>query len=469
MHAVRADSDTPGGTEMQEIFREYDIRGVVGRDLTSNRMHEIGRAIGTAANERGENEVAVARDGRLSGPTLAAAVKAGIQSTGIGVIDLGAVPTPLLYYATQVLETRTGVMVTASHNPPQYNGLKVVLDGEALFGDGIRDLYRRMQQGCTPGQQGAHRDMDLSGEYIERIAGSVELARPLRVVVDCGNGIAGNLAPDLLRRLGCDVTELYCEVDGHFPNHHPDPGRPENLASLQNAVLAHAADLGLAFDGDGDRLGLVTEAAEIVWPDRVLMMFARDVLRRRPGAGVVYDVKCTNRLEPLVRDLGGRPLIWKSGHSLIKARMRETGALLGGEMSGHFVLADEWFRFDDAFYAAARLLEIFCRDERPVSVQVAEFPSGLTTPELRVEMAEGESTVFMDRLRERANFDAARLITVDGLRVERTHGWGLVRASNTSPGLVLRFEADDVHSMEEIQALFRRELLATDSRISLPF
>jgi phosphomannomutase/phosphoglucomutase len=238
---------------------------------------------------------------------------------------------------------------------------------------------------------------------------------------------------------------------------------------LQNAVLAHAADLGLAFDGDGDRLGLVTEAAEIVWPDRVLMMFARDVLRRRPGAGVVYDVKCTSRLEPLVRDLGGKPLIWKSGHSLIKARMRETGALLGGEMSGHFVLADEWFRFDDAFYAAARLLEIFCRDERPVSEQVAEFPSGLTTPELRVEMAEGESTVFMQRLRERANFDEARLITVDGLRVERTHGWGLVRASNTSPGLVLRFEADDVHSMEEIQALFRRELLATDSRISLPF
>lgn len=454
---------------MREIFREYDIRGVVGQGLNPATVYEIGRAIGSIAAERGERQVAVARDGRLSGPSLSNALTEGIKSTGRDVIYLGAVPTPVLYYATQVLDTRAGVMVTGSHNPADYNGLKVVIDGQALHGEVIRDIYRRIQEGRFHTGRGTEQSVELGSEYIRRISDCVRLARPLRVVVDCGSAIAGELAPSLLRALGCEVVELYCEVDGHFPHHHPDPSRPQNLADLCATVRSEKAHLGLAFDGDADRLGVVTDEGEIIWPDQVMMPLAQEVLEQHPGAGIVFDVKCSARLARLITERGGQPLMYKSGHSLIKSYMRQTGALLGGEMTGHFAYADEWYGFDDGLYAAARLLRIVSRDERPVTAQFADYPVGINTPELRIEMTEGEPAVFMKRLIQQADFGPGRVITLDGLRVEFAHSWGLVRASNTTPSLVLRFEADDKQALAEVQGLFRRQLRALDPHLSLPF
>ena len=455
----------------KSIFREYDIRGVVERDLTPEVVRDIGQAVGSLAAERGETGIAVGCDGRLSSPALCAALKAGIRAAGLDVIDLGAVSTPLLYYATHTLDaTRAGVMVTGSHNPPQYNGLKIVIDRIALHGEVIRDLRRRIETGDLRHGHGGERSANIRADYIQRIAGALRLSKLLKIVVDCGNAIAARTAPTLLRALGCDVVELYCEVDGRFPNHHPDPSIPENLADLQAAVRQHRADIGLAFDGDADRLGVVNAAGEIIWPDRVLMPLAEEVLLRHPGAAVVYDVKCSWNLTRLIERLGGQPILWKSGHSLIKAKMRETGALLGGEMTGHFVHADDWFGFDDAFYAAARLLRLLARRGGSSAEFFAAWPTGLNTPELRLDMAEGEPFAFMERLAARADFGAdARLITLDGLRVEFPHGWGLVRASNTTPSLVLRFEADDPAAMTEIQDRFRRRLLALQADLRLPF
>ncbi len=455
----------------KSIFREYDIRGVVDRDLTPEVVRDIGQAVGSLAAERGETSVAVGRDGRLSSPALCATLKAGIRAAGLDVIDLGAVSTPLLYYATHTLDaTRAGVMVTGSHNPPQYNGLKIVIDRIALHGEVIRDLRRRIETGDLRHGRGNERFADIRADYIHRIAGVLRLPKPLKVVVDCGNAIAAKTAPTLLRALNCEVVELYCEVDGRFPNHHPDPSIPENLVDLQTAVREHRADIGLAFDGDADRLGVVTDAGEIIWPDRVLMPLAEEVLLQHPGAAVVYDVKCSRHLTGLIERLGGQPILWKTGHSLIKAKMRETGALLGGEMTGHFVHADDWFGFDDAFYAAARLLRLLARRGVSSAEFFAAWPIGLNTPELRLDMAEGEPFAFMDRLAARADFGPdARLITLDGLRVEFPHGWGLVRASNTTPSLVLRFEADDPAAMTEIQDRFRQQLLALQSDLRLPF
>ena len=455
----------------KSIFREYDIRGVVDRDLTPEVVRDIGQAVGSLAAERGETSVAVGRDGRLSSPALCATLKAGIRAAGLDVIDLGAVSTPLLYYATHTLDaTRAGVMVTGSHNPPQYNGLKIVIDRIALHGEVIRDLRRRIETGDLRHGRGNERFADIRADYIHRIAGALRLPKPLKVVVDCGNAIAAHTAPPLLRALDCEVVELYCEVDGRFPNHHPDPSIPENLVDLQTAVREHRADIGLAFDGDADRLGVVTDAGEIIWPDRVLMPLAEEVLLQHPGAAVVYDVKCSRHLTGLIERLGGQPILWKTGHSLIKAKMRETGALLGGEMTGHFVHADDWFGFDDAFYTAARLLRLLARRGVSSAEFFAAWPIGLNTPELRLDMAEGEPFAFMDRLAARADFGPdARLITLDGLRVEFPHGWGLVRASNTTPSLVLRFEADDPAAMTEIQDRFRQQLLALQSDLRLPF
>lgn len=454
---------------IQAIFREYDIRGVVGHTLTPDVVQEIGRAIGTIAAEHGEQQVAVARDGRLSGPALSEALRAGLKAAGREVVYLGAVPTPVLYYATQVLDTRAGVMVTGSHNAADYNGLKVVIDGQALHGDVIRDIYRRIEAGRFYRGRGGEQRLDLQPEYIKRISNAIHLARPLKVVVDCGNAIAGELAPALLRALGCKVVELHCEVDGRFPHHHPDPSQPENLTELCSTVRAVEADIGLALDGDADRLGVVTGEGKIIWPDQVMMPLAREVLENHPGAAIVFDVKCSNRLERLITELGGKPLMWKTGHSLIKSYMRATGALLGGEMTGHFAHADEWFGFDDGLYAAARLLRILSRDPRPIDAQFADYPVGINTPELRIDMAEGEPLVFMERLIGQADFGPARLITLDGLRVEFEQGWGLVRASNTTPSLVLRFEADNERALAEIQGIFRRELHRIDPQLSLPF
>ena len=455
----------------KSIFREYDIRGVVDRDLTPDVVRAIGQAVGSLAAERGETSVAVGRDGRLSSPALGEALKAGIRAAGLDVIDLGAVSTPVLYYATHTLaETRAGVMVTGSHNPPQYNGLKIVIDRIALHGEVIRDLRRRIETGDLRHGAGHERFADIRMDYIRRISDTLRLPKPLKVVVDCGNAIAAKTAPILLRALGGEVVELYCEVDGRFPNHHPDPSIPENLADLQAAVRAHQADIGLAFDGDADRLGVVTDAGEIIWPDRVLMPLAEEVLTHHPGAAIVYDIKCSGHLTRLIERLGGQPILWKTGHSLIKAKMRETGALLGGEMTGHFVHADDWFGFDDAFYAAARLLRLLARRGGSSAEFFAAWPAGLSTPELRLDMAEGAPFAFMERLAAQADFGPeARVITLDGLRVEFPQGWGLVRASNTTPSLVLRFEADDPAALAEIQDRFRRPLLALQPDLALPF
>ncbi|HRZ23634.1 MAG TPA: phosphomannomutase/phosphoglucomutase [Candidatus Contendobacter sp.] len=455
----------------KSIFREYDIRGVVDRDLTPDVVRAIGQAVGSLAAERGETSVAVGRDGRLSSPALGEALKAGILAAGLDVIDLGAVSTPVLYYATHTLaETRAGVMVTGSHNPPQYNGLKIVIDRIALHGEVIRDLRRRIETGDLRQGSGRERSAHIRLDYIRRVSEALPLPKPLKVVVDCGNAIAAKTAPPLLRALGCEVVELYCEVDGRFPNHHPDPSVPENLADLQAAVREHQADIGLAFDGDADRLGVVTGAGEIIWPDRVLMPLAEEVLMQHPGAAIVYDVKCSWHLTRLIERLGGQPILWKSGHSLIKAKMRETGALLGGEMTGHFVHADDWFGFDDAFYAAARLLRLLARRGGSSAEFFAAWPAGLSTPELRLDMAEGAPFAFMERLAAQADFGPeARVITLDGLRVEFPQGWGLVRASNTTPSLVLRFEADDPAALAEIQDRFRRPLLALQPDLALPF
>ncbi|MDQ2695668.1 MAG: phosphomannomutase/phosphoglucomutase [Pseudomonadota bacterium] len=454
---------------MKSIFREYDIRGVVGQSLTADKVRLIGQAIGSLAAERGERQIAVARDARLSSPELCQALKQGLRQAGQTVIDLGILPTPVLYFATQTLSTRAGVMVTGSHNPPQYNGLKIVIDGVALHGDVIRDLYRRIGQGDLRRGQGGETTAAVGDAYIRRLAESIRLDRPLKVVVDCGNAVAGAMAPQLLRAIGAQVAELYCEVDGRFPHHHPDPSIPANLADLQARVLAEKADLGVAFDGDADRLGIVTEQGEIIWPDRIMMPLAQEVLENHPGAKIIYDVKCSTRLARLIARLGGEPIMWKTGHSVIKAKMRETGALLGGEMTGHFAFADAWYGFDDGLYAAARLLRILARDPRPVSAQIADYPVGINTPELRIPMAEGAAAAFMEQLAARADFGPGRLYTLDGLRVEFDHGWGLVRASNTTPSLVLRFEADDQTRLLAIQDLFRRQLLALDPALALPF
>jgi phosphomannomutase len=452
------------------VFKAYDIRGIVGTTIDEAFAEHLGRAFGTEALAAGERAVAVGRDGRLSGPALAAALMRGLASTGLDVVDLGPVTTPMLYF---VAATRgrhgcnSGIQVTGSHNPKDYNGFKMVLAGRAIYGADIQRLRERMTAEDYAQGRGRIGAMDIGAEYAARIARDCMLARRMKIVVDCGNGIAGASAPGILRTLGCDVTELYSEVDGDFPNHHPDPSKPENLAELIATVKRTKAELGLAFDGDGDRLGVVTKDGEIIWPDRQLMLFAADILQRQPGATIIYDVKCTQRLAPLVRAAGGTPLMWKTGHSLVKAKLRETGAPIAGEMSGHIFFAERWYGFDDATYTAARLLEILSRSTNPSAVLDA-LPTSHATPELNVACAEGEHHDVIERLRSRARFPGAdEVITIDGLRAEYADGFGLVRASNTTPMLVLRFEGHTAAALERIQAHFMAELRAVkpDARI----
>jgi phosphomannomutase/phosphoglucomutase len=453
----------------RSIFRAYDIRGVVGQTLTAAAVRQIGRAIGSEALQRGCNTVVVGRDGRLSGPELAEALIAGLNATGCDVKDIGVVPTPVLYFAAHYLDTQTGVVVTGSHNPPDYNGLKIVIDGETLSGDSIQHLYERIEEGNLISGQGSVENMNVVPDYIERIRSDVQVGRQLKVVVDCGNGVAGGVAPMLLRELGCEVSELYCEVDGNFPNHHPDPSKVDNLQDLIAAVKGQQADIGLAFDGDGDRLGVVTAEGSIVWPDRVLMLFIADILERNPGGLIIYDVKCSRFLDGIIREHGGEPLMWKTGHSFIKAKIRESGALLAGEMSGHIFFKERWYGFDDGLYTAARLLEVLGKDARPVSEVFASLPDSVNTPELNIAMQEGEPPKFMDRLMASAHFEDAQVSTIDGLRVEFPDGWGLVRASNTTPVLVLRFEADDKAGLSRIMGEFRRVMQQVDADLPLPF
>jgi phosphomannomutase/phosphoglucomutase len=454
------------------IFKAYDIRGIVGSTLTGDIVHDIGRAIGSEAAAAGLTVVAVGRDGRLSGAGFAAALARGIRSAGVDVIDAGMVPTPLLYFTAHRLAGGSGVMVTGSHNPPQYNGFKIMLGGVTLAGEQIQRLRQRIEQSDfhTAAQQGGYSSIDPIPDYLAEVSSGVCAARKLRVVIDCGNGVAGIVAPRLLRALGCEVIELFCDVDGHFPNHHPDPSQPENLVDLINAVVQRGADLGLAFDGDGDRLGVVDASGHVVWPDRQMMLYAADVLSRKPGAPIIFDVKCSRHLERVVREHGGEPVMARTGHSLIKAKLKELDAPLAGEMSGHIFFRERWYGFDDALYTAARLIEILARDPRTPAEVFAELPDALSTPELRLDFTqEGDNHHFMERFLANPHIEGARIITIDGLRAEFADGWGLVRASNTTPSLILRFEADSEAALTRIQDVFRRALRAVEPGIAVPF
>jgi phosphomannomutase/phosphoglucomutase len=451
------------------IFKAYDIRGIVGDTLTVSGVEQIGRAIGSEARARGRDTVAIGRDGRTSGPELAAALARGLQASGVNVIDVGMVATPMLYFAAHELGTLSGVMVTGSHNPPQYNGLKMMLAGDTLSGEAIQALRARITGNDLTTGNGSYRTHEIRAAYLERIISTLKLARPMRIAVDCGNGVAGATAPELYRKLGCNVEELFCEVDGSFPNHHPDPSQPHNLEDLIAALKNGDTELGLAFDGDGDRLGVVTKSGKIIYPDRQLMLFAADVLSRVPGGEVIFDVKCTRHLFAWITKHGGKPVLWKTGHSFIKKKLKETGAPLAGEMSGHIFFKERWYGFDDGLYAGARLLEILSRSADPCAVLEA-LPDSISTPELQWELSEGENYTLMDALQKSARFDGAReIITIDGLRVEYPDGFGLARPSNTTPIIVLRFEADNTDALKRIQADFRKALLAVKPSATLPF
>lgn len=463
-------SDKPVNVD-RSIFRAYDIRGVLGQTLTNGVAHLIGRAIGSEAQQRGLREIVVGRDGRLSGPELSAALIEGLRASGCDVIDIGLAPTPLTYYAAFQLQTGSCVSVTGSHNPPDYNGFKVVLGGETLAETAIQDLYGRIAENRFSSGEGGLQVMDLTQDYVTRITDDIQVERPLKIVVDCGNGVAGAVAPAVLEGIGCEVIQLYCEVDGQFPNHHPDPSDLHNLQDLIMSVKQTGADLGIAFDGDGDRLGVVTRTGDVIYPDRLLMLFAIDVLSRNPGATIIYDVKCTGHLQPLILQHGGSPIMWRTGHSLIKAKMRETDAQLAGEMSGHFFFAERWYGFDDGIYAAARLLEILAGDldGRAPEEIFASVPKGVSTPELKIPLHEGEHYRFIETFKARAVFEGARLTTIDGVRADWSDGWGLVRASNTTPVLVLRFDADNEAALLRIQGVFREQFRLIDSAMPLPF
>ena len=452
-----------------EIFKAYDIRGIVNKSLTAEVVRQVGHALGSLAVEQGQTAIAVGRDGRLSGPELAGALMDGICAAGVDAIDVGCVPTPLTYFAAYELGCHSCVSVTGSHNPPDYNGLKMVIGGTTLALDAIQDLKKRIEAGNLKHGQGERRSADIKAAYVDKIVGDVKLARPMKIVMDCGNGVAGAIAPELFKRLGCDIIPLYCEVDGNFPNHHPDPSKPENLADVIKALKETDAEIGIAFDGDGDRLGVVTKDGEIIVPDRQLMLFAADVLSRVPGGTVIYDVKCTRLLAPWIRQHGGVPLMWNTGHALVKAKLKETGAPLAGEMSGHTFFKERWYGFDDGLYTGARLLEILSQaaDANPV---LKNLPNSPSTPELNIKMAEGEPFALIDKLKAEGQFEGAeQIVTIDGVRVEYADGFGLARPSNTTPVVVLRFEADNAVALERIQAGFRQAISAVWPGIQLPF
>ena len=451
-----------------EIFRAYDIRGVVGRSLTPEVVGAVGRALAALGRERGAPTFAVGRDGRHSGPELAGALIEGLNSGGADVIEVGRVPTPVVYFAAHHFGCQSAVAVTGSHNPPEYNGLKMVVAGNTLSGDEIQKLKRLAESDIKP-RKGKTASKDILDAYVDRIASDVKLARPFKIATDCGNGVAGVVAPRLFRRLGCEVTELFCEVDGTFPNHHPDPSRPENLQDLISTVKAKHLDLGLAFDGDGDRLGVVTPSGRIIYADRQLMLLAKDVLGRNPGAEIIFDVKCTRLLAPWIERHGGRPVIWKTGHSIIKAKLKESGAPLAGEMSGHIFFKERWYGFDDALYCGARLLEILSREKHPGET-LENLPDSPSTPELNWKLAEGEPHALIRKLQAMNAFPgASRVLTIDGVRADYADGFGLARASNTSPVIVLRFEGDSQEALARIEKDFRNALQPLKPEVPLPF
>ncbi len=456
-----------------DIFRAYDIRGVVGKDLTPEGVYQIGQAYGSQALEEGEKRVFVARDGRLSGPLLSESLISGIRSTGCGVIDLGCVPTPVLYFATYEFspESRSGIMLTGSHNPKDHNGLKMVLVHKSVCLEAITGLYQRIvDQRFSVGKSfGPYESQNILTQYLQKITQTVVIKRPLKVVVDAGSGVPGLIAPRVFQALGCEVIALYCEVDGEFPHHHPDPSKPKNLEDLIAAVKTHQADAGLAFDGDGDRLGVVTPSGKIIWPDRQLMLYAREVLKTYPGAQIIFDVKCSQFLADVILQAGGKPLMYKTGHSLIKQKLKETGAPLAGEMSGHMFFNDKWPGFDDGIYTGARLLEILGAFSGDLDALFQSIPEGISTPELNIEVPEAEKFEWVEKLKQAAQFPDARMIDIDGMRIEFKDSWGLVRASNTTPCLVLRFEALTVEGLVQVQEKFRGLFQRVVPQLKMPF
>lgn len=451
------------------IFRAYDIRGVVGDTLSAETAYWIGRAIGSQSIEQGEPNVSVGRDGRLSGPELVQQLIQGLHDAGCHVSDVGLVPTPALYYAANVLAGKTGVMLTGSHNPKDYNGFKIVIAGDTLANEQIQALHERIKTNNLPSAKGSITQVNILDRYFTQIKDDIVLARKLKVVVDCGNGAAGVIAPQLIEALGCEVISLFAEVDGNFPNHHPDPGKLENLQDLIAKVNETGADLGLAFDGDGDRVGVVTNKGNVVYPDRLLMLFALDVLKRNPGADIIFDVKCTRRLTPLISQHGGRPVMWKTGHSLIKKEMKKSGALLAGEMSGHIFFKERWFGFDDGIYSAARLLEILSQESQSAEDLFETFPNDISTPEINIKVTDVTKFTIIQALEKDAQWGDAKLTSIDGVRVDYPKGWGLVRASNTTPVLVLRFEAETEEELQRIKDVFHAELKKVAPDLELPF
>ncbi|MBC8727925.1 phosphomannomutase/phosphoglucomutase [Paraburkholderia sp. UCT2] len=461
----------------KSIFKAYDIRGVIGKTLDADAARSIGRAFGSEVRAQGGDAVVVARDGRLSGPELIGALSDGLRAAGVDVVNVGMVPTPVGYFAASVPLKLAGgerrvdscIVVTGSHNPPDYNGFKMVLRGAAIYGEQILALHQRIVDENFADGSGSYAEYDIADAYLERIASDVKLARPIKIVVDTGNGVAGGLAPKLFRKLGCELVELFTEVDGNFPNHHPDPAHPENLVDVIRALKETDAEIGFAFDGDGDRLGVVTKDGQIIYPDRQLMLFAEEVLSRNKGAQIIYDVKCTRNLAKWVKDKGGEPLMWKTGHSLVKAKLRETGAPLAGEMSGHVFFKDRWYGFDDGLYTGARLLEILTRVADP-SKLLNSLPNSHSTPELQLKLEEGENFELIARMQQNAKFTGAdNVVKIDGLRVEYPDGFGLARSSNTTPVVVMRFEADNDAALKRIQDDFRRVILAEKADAKLPF
>ncbi|ODC02366.1 phosphoglucomutase [Terasakiispira papahanaumokuakeensis] len=450
------------------IFRAYDIRGIVGQTLTTEIVIQIGQSIGSEAAARGEDTIIVARDGRLSGPDMSQALITGLRRSGRHVIDIGMVPTPTLYFATHILEgTTSGVMVTGSHNPPDYNGFKIVLAGETLSGDAITALYQRIIEHNLVEGEGEQSTTDVREAYLKRILDDVRPARPLKVVVDCGNGVTGELAPALIQDLGMQMTPLFTDIDGHFPHHHPDPGKPENLKDLIRTVQETGADIGLAFDGDGDRVGVITPKGQLIYPDRLMMAFSEALLQHNPGARIIFDVKCTGQLAEVIQRAGGQPEMWRTGHSLIKARMKETQAALAGEMSGHIFFKERWYGFDDGLYAAARLLEILAAQPDDADTFFDHFPSAQSTPEINIAVTDEQKFALVERLAREGDFGEGQKTTIDGIRVDYEDGWGLCRASNTTPVLVLRFEGKTQQALNAIQKRFKHALQRIDSHLDV--
>lgn len=448
------------------IFRAYDIRGITTQNLTEEVVYWIGRSFATAALAENQQTAVIGRDGRLSSPGLEQALRKGLCAGGMDVISVGMVPTPLLYFATHELQTGTGIMITGSHNPPEYNGLKMMIGGVTLAEERIQALLGNLQNNTLSSGSGSASTADIVPAFTEKMLPICALARPLNVVVDCGNGVAGVIAPDIIEALGCEVTQLFCDVDGHFPNHHPDPAEPENLQDLIAKVKETGADIGLAFDGDGDRLGVITPAGEIIWPDKLMMLFAEDICQRHPGETIIFDVKCSRHLGEVIRQAGGEPLMWKTGHSHIKAKIKETNAPLAGEFSGHLCVVENWYGFDDAIFAAGRLLQLLSQSEASADERFAKYPVTFTTPEIKIQTTEEHKFAVMQALSEKSDFGQGKMTKIDGIRVDFDNGWGLIRPSNTSPVLSLRFEADSQSALDDIQALFQTQLQNVDSSLA---